>query len=111
MEQEKIEESTINKEENLFNDYIRRGDDFFRIELFKSSREMYEEAKKIKPTDEYAASRIDECRRLIKLDTRRILFVLPFLILIVGGIIYYKSNTCTCKFSMPHSSPTAMAKN
>ena len=69
---------------------MRRGDDFFRIELFKSAKEMYEEALKYKKNDEATQMKIGECKRLIKRDTRRIITVLPFLIIIV--VTYYIVN-------------------
>ena len=105
------DESTLSKEEKMFNEYIRRGDDFFRIELFKSSREMYQEAQKLKPQDTYCATRIKECTNLIRRDTKRILFVLPFLIIIVGAIICHKSGSCPCRSGNAGVITTAVARN
>lgn len=90
MSSEIIEDVNLTEEEKEYRDLIRRGDDFFRIELFKSSREKYEEALKLKPSDEYAQNRIIECNNLIKRDTRRILMVLPFVIAFVYFIVAYK---------------------
>ena len=92
MAHEEVIEPNLSLEEKTYNDFIRRGDDFFRIELLKSAKEMYEEALKCKQNDEPASLKIVECKRLIKRDTKRILIVLPFLIIIVLAVIYYKLN-------------------
>jgi hypothetical protein len=92
MAHEELNQENLSPEEKRYNDFTRRGDDFFRIELFKSAKEMYEEALKQKQNDEPAFQKITECKKLIQRDTKRILFVLPFLILIVLSVIYLKVN-------------------
>lgn len=90
MAHEELNGENLSVEEKRYNDFIRRGDDFFRIELFKSAREMYEEALKYKQNDETANLKIAECKRFIKRDTKKILITLPFLIVIILTVIYYK---------------------
>ena len=90
MAHEEVNEVILTKEEKIYNDLIRRGDDFFKIELFKSARGMFEEAMKYKPNDEATKSKIAECRRLVRRDTKRVIAILPFLIIIVSTVIWYK---------------------
>ena len=56
-----------------FADCIRRGDDFFRIELFKSAKEMFRKALTYRDNEADTLAKIDECDRLIKRDTKRVL--------------------------------------
>lgn len=84
------DDENLSPEEKKYNDYMRRGDDFYRIELFKSAKEMYLEALKYLPEDDNAKTKADDCRRLIKRDMKRILVILPILIILVMLVICAK---------------------
>lgn len=90
MSTERIEELRECAEEKKYNDFVRRGDDFFRIELFKSAKEMYEQALLLKPDDESTITKKADCERLIRRDTKRVLIVLPFIIIAVATVIMFK---------------------
>jgi hypothetical protein len=94
MANNETENLNISPEEKEYNDLIRRGDDFFKIDLFKSAKEMYEKVLLIKPDDPDTVSKISECKRLIKRDTKRVLIVLPFILIAVITVIWVKM----CRF-------------
>ncbi len=77
-------------EDSDYIDFIRRGNDFFKIDLFKSAKEMYEQALLCKPNDSEAGSKISDCNNLIKRDTKRVLLVLPFVFIAVFAVIWFK---------------------
>ena len=77
------EEENLSPEEKIYRDFIRRGNDFYNIDLFLSAKYMYADALKTKPNDTFAQEKFDQCKSNIKRDTIRVLTVVP----IVAGII------------------------
>lgn len=70
-----LDESKLSPEERNYIDCIRRGDDFYAIDLFLRAREMYEKALIYKPGDAFARDMISKCRANVKRDTRRVIIV------------------------------------
>jgi len=77
----------LSPEDKLYNKFITGGDGFFNIELFKSARDSYNEALKIRPTDDYATKRVAECTQNIARDTRKIMIVVPILAVIITTLL------------------------
>ena len=65
----------LSKEEMEFNDMIRRGDDFMKIQIFRNAREWYTYALESNFNNEVAAPKLNECNALIKSESRTIIKV------------------------------------
>lgn len=59
-----------NPEQQLFQDYMMRGDDFFKIEIFRSARNWYEKALTMKMDEEKVKQRIEECNRQLAYEKK-----------------------------------------
>lgn len=59
-----------NPEQQLFQDYMMRGDDFFKIEIFRSARNWYEKALNMKMDEEKVKQRIEECNRQLAYEKK-----------------------------------------
>jgi hypothetical protein len=76
----------ISKEQIMFNDYIRRGDDFVKISIYRNALEWYEKALQTGINDELVKGKINECKRKIKHDNM-IIWILVVVAIIVVGIV------------------------
>jgi hypothetical protein len=77
------EEAVLSPEERRFREYITRGDDFCRIELFRYAVGWYRRAVELKPESEEARTRLQDCRGKIKSESRTILIILAVAAVIV----------------------------
>jgi hypothetical protein len=68
-------EPALSPEEREFRDYITRGDDFCKIELFRYAVSYYRKAWEMRPDSEEARLRFQECRGRIKGESRVILII------------------------------------
>ncbi|HRY99346.1 MAG TPA: hypothetical protein P5550_09860 [Bacteroidales bacterium] len=77
------DESNLTPAERHYADFMRRGDDFYAIDLFVRAREMYEKALEHLPGDENALRKIAQCRDNVSHDTRKVLIILGVAALVV----------------------------
>jgi hypothetical protein len=84
------EETALSPEERRFREYITRGDDFCKIELFRYAVGWYRRAVELKPDNEEARIKLQGCRGRIKSETRTILIIagVAALIVIAAVIIW-----------------------
>lgn len=68
-------ESLTGQALNNFEEYMQRGDDFFKIELLRQAKNWYEKALAINIENEDVKSRISECQRLLAFE-KRVTFIL-----------------------------------
>jgi hypothetical protein len=80
------EETTaiLSHEELMYNDHIRRGSDFMKIDLFLSARGEYENALDYKPNDVFSKEQIALCNQYISRDRKKVLVIIP---LVLGVIL------------------------
>jgi len=55
---------------NTFDEYMQRGDDFFKIELLRQAKNWYKKALDLNIENENVKSRISECERLLAFENR-----------------------------------------
>ena len=70
------------KKEELFNDFLQRGDDFAKIEIFRSALTWYKRALELDIEPEKVRSRIDRCNRELKFE-RKVFSILGAVALLV----------------------------
>lgn len=63
------------------------GDDFTKIEIFRSAASWYKKALEIKPGDEEATRKLDEVREKIKKENRAIYTILATGVVVVLVLI------------------------
>ncbi|MDP4265881.1 MAG: hypothetical protein Q8880_00425 [Bacteroidota bacterium] len=77
----------LSKEQITFNDYIRRGDDFVRIQIYRNALEWYNLALQMGIDNSIPKRKISECKEKINGDNKIIAFVL-FLAAIVLSVVF-----------------------
>jgi hypothetical protein len=80
----------LSKEELEFNDYIKRGDDFMTIQIYRSAKEWYTKAVEMKFNDELAKEKLDVCNKKLKTESRTIIAVVVIAALIVGSLFLFR---------------------
>lgn len=58
------------KKEELFNDFLQRGDDFAKIEIFRSALTWYNRALEMDIEQDKVRIRIDRCNRELKFERK-----------------------------------------
>ena len=66
------DDSNMSKEQLEFNDLIRRGDDFIKIQIYRNARECYTFALESNINNELANTKLSECNALIKPESSTI---------------------------------------
>jgi hypothetical protein len=72
----------LSPEERSFRELMNRGDDFFKIEIFRSAKAWYSRALALNIHQEQARERIEECERLLSYE-RKVFAILG----IAGSIV------------------------
>ena len=80
-------ESKENSSEIIFNEFMQRGDDFFKIELLRQAITWYRKAFEINNENEKVKLRISECERLLAYENK-VVFIL-LLLTVVLLLIYF----------------------
>lgn len=80
-----IQQSTVNIAERDFMEFKQRGDDFFKIELFRPAKSWYTKALAFNMQTEKLQNLITECDKLLTFErkVRRNLLVIAAAILLV----------------------------
>lgn len=74
--------SDQNPQEQLFREYLLRGDDFFKIEIFRSARSWYEKALAIKTNEEKVKQKIAACNDQLAYE-KKIFLILGIIAVVV----------------------------
>ena len=84
------EETALSPDERLFREYVTRGDDFCKVELFRYAVGWYRRAVELKPDNEEARMKLQGCRGMIKSESRTILIIAGVAaILVIAAIIIW----------------------
>lgn len=70
-------------EERRFREYITRGDDFCKIELYRNAVGWYRKAVEMRPDSEEARLRFQDCHGKIRSESKTILVIVAVAALIV----------------------------
>ncbi len=81
------EDSHLSKEELEFNDFVRRGDDFIKIQIYRNARECYTFALESNFNNEIAEAKLKECNALIKSESRMIINVVA--VMAIAAIVIF----------------------
>ena len=82
-------QENLSHEEIMYRYHIQRGYDFTKIELFRSARENYKKALEYRPGDAFAMEKATECDGFIKQDTRKVLIIVPIVLLVIAAVIIF----------------------
>lgn len=84
-----IQPENLSPRELAYQDYMQRGDDFFKIEILRPAKAWYSRALEMYPESAEAINKIEECTRLLKYERKvfSILGIIGITILLVLLII------------------------
>ena len=83
-------EIIIDSTERDFREFIRKGDDFFKIELLRQARSWYKKALLLNVDNHKAEVQIDECNRLLAYENRIVRIILVIALVLIAGILILK---------------------
>lgn len=79
----------IDSRERDFREFIRKGDDFFKIELLRQARAWYKKALSLNVDNKKAETQIDECNRLLAYENRIVRILLVITLALITGILIF----------------------
>jgi hypothetical protein len=74
----------ISPEEKKFRELMQVGDDFIKIEIYRSAVKNYREAAKLGIDDSLASQKVAECERLLNRERRVIYIVIAIAVVVVA---------------------------
>jgi hypothetical protein len=74
----------LSPEEKKFRELIQNGDDFMKIEIYRSALSRYREAAKLDIDNELANQKVAECERLIRSEENVISILLA-----VAAVVFF----------------------
>ena len=83
-------EESLSPEEKRYREYMTTGDDFRKIEIYRSAAACYRKAGELKPGDLPANQKLNECIRMIKNENRIILIILSVAAVIIGLAVIFQ---------------------
>jgi hypothetical protein len=86
---EQIATENLRKEEIEFNEMIQRGDDFMKIQIFRSARECYKLALDMNFNNILAQEKLKGCSQNIKSESKTIITILIVFGLIIVSVLTY----------------------
>ena len=66
----------LSPEEKKFRELMTNGDDFFKIEIYRSAVKQYKEAAKLDLDNDLASQKVAECERLLQNERKWIYVIL-----------------------------------
>jgi hypothetical protein len=70
-----IDHSNLSPAERLYREYMARGDDFMKIEIYRAARKWYVKALEMNIHNDAAGKKIGDCDRLIRGERKTISIV------------------------------------
>jgi hypothetical protein len=82
-------ETNLSLDERRFREYMQQGDDFMKIEIFRSAKAWYKKAMDLNMENMKVQEKIDECNRLLNYERKvfTILGVIATVIIVIVIII------------------------
>jgi len=79
-------EIQLGKDELQFNDFIRRGDDFMKINIYRNAKENYNFALETHVNNSFVINKIADCEQKIQKESNIIITVIIVAAFIIGAI-------------------------
>jgi len=76
-------------DEIMYREHFQRGNDFCKIELFRSAREEFIAALHYKPGDEASKKLEADCHRQIQQDAKKVYVIVPIVLAIIAAVIIF----------------------
>ncbi|MBN1199880.1 MAG: hypothetical protein JXA23_11055 [Bacteroidales bacterium] len=76
-------------DEIMYREHFQRGNDFCKIELFRSAREEFKAALHYKPGDEASKKMEEDCENQIQQDARKVYIIIPIVLVIIAAVILF----------------------
>jgi len=89
MAEKSLYDQGLPHEEIMYREHYQRGQDFCKIELFRSAREEFRAALHYKPGDEAAKKLFEECKLQVKSDAKKVYLLVPIVLAIIAAIIIF----------------------
>ena len=86
-----INQEQLSPDESKFQEYLMRGDDFCKIELFRNAIVWYRQALEMKPDDPVARELYENCRQKIRAESRVIYILLCIAAVIVAVVLIIRA--------------------
>lgn len=82
-------ESEKSLEVRNFNEYMQRGDDFYRIELLRQAKAWYTKALSFNIDNEKVKSQIYECERQLTFENKIVTILISIGVVLLAYIIIF----------------------
>ena len=80
----------LSPEEKKFQEYLSRGDDFMKIELFRNGLLWYKKALELKPDDPVAQEKVKDTKKKLHGESKVIVTLFIIAVVIVGVVLGIK---------------------
>jgi hypothetical protein len=77
----KADNTDLNPEESLYQDYMQKGDDFMKIEIYRSAKEWYLRALSTNFNQKLIKEKLENCDKLIQREKKIIVIVVACIII------------------------------
>lgn len=77
----------LSLEERRFKDYIQKGDNFMKIQIYRSAKEWYTMALEMNQDHGLARSKLDNCNRLIQSEKKMIIIVVSAIAIVLVTVL------------------------
>lgn len=80
--------TSLSREEQLYHDFIRRAEDFMKIEIFRNAKECYKLALDTGVDNKYVNKQISLLDQKIKSEVKTIRIILAIAVAIIATVIW-----------------------
>lgn len=84
-----LDEIDLSPEERLYLDYMQKGDDFMKIEIYRSAKEWYTKALELNHKHELISTKLANCNKLIQDEKKKIIVIVLVIALGVIALILF----------------------
>lgn len=82
-----IDNTFLSSIERQYLDYNQKGDDFMKIEIYRSAKEWYIKALELNQNQEMIRSKLDNCNRQIQLEKKKITIVVLVIAIVLFALV------------------------
>jgi hypothetical protein len=82
---------SLSPEDKKFREYISRGDDFIRIEIFRNALLWYKRALELKPDDPVARQKVNDTKKKIHGESRVIITLVIVAVVVVAVVLVVRA--------------------
>lgn len=82
-----IDNTYLSSIERQYLDYKQKGDDFMKIEIYRSAKEWYIKALELNQNQEMIRSKLDNCNMQIQLEKKKITIVVLVIAIVLFALV------------------------